>query len=281
MSLDLNLDRFEADTTPGGEALGGTPTEGGLLVVVGAKGGCGTTLVTANVAAALADDRRVVLVDLDVSKGDVAGYLDLGTNRTLNNLLERLDALDEALLNGCVEVHPSGLHVLTQPYDLANLQQPSAPEVLQLLARLRASYDLVVVDAGSRIDVATLAAATSADELVLLSTPDVPALRDARRVIKLLETIDVPLAKIRLVINKKARFGGLSDEDIKNQLGTEVAASIARNDAVCARVDAKGSLLSAEAPHAQVTKDIAELWPRLRGEIGGVASRLPWFLKRM
>lgn len=281
MSLDLNTDRFEVDTTPGDEAdFRGPSSQGGLLVLLGAKGGCGATLVASNIAASLASDRRVVLCDLDVSKGDVAGFLDLGTNRTVNTLLERIDVLDEELLQGSVEVHRSGLHVLTQPYDLANLQQPSAGEVLQLLRRLRNSYDLVVVDAGSRIDVATLAAATEADELVLLTTPDVPALRDARRVLKLLETIEVPASAVRLVVNKMPRFGGRRDGEIEEQLSTEVAATIVRNDAVCGRVDERGSLLADEAPHAQVTRDVAELWPRLRGEVAGITSPLAWFMRR-
>ncbi len=278
MSLDLNCD--SPDATASGSSEEG---RGGLLVLMGAKGGCGATLVACNAAAALAADRKVVLVDLDLTKGDVAGTLDLQSGRSINSLLARVDELDDALLQGSVDVHSSGLHVLAQPYDLTRLHQLDADEVRSLLRVLQLHYDLVVVDAGSRIDVATLAAATTADELVLLSTPDVPAIRDARRVIRLLEQLEVPAWSVRLVINKQPMMGGpLSIRDIEDNLQAKVAATISRNDRVCARVDARGSLLTDEDAHAAITQDVRALWSKLRGTAAPApttGSILPRFLQ--
>uniref|UniRef100_UPI0035257DE6 P-loop NTPase n=1 Tax=Salmonella enterica TaxID=28901 RepID=UPI0035257DE6 len=70
----------------------------GVVVLLSAKGGAGGTLVAAHLAASLAADKRVCLVDLDLCKGDVAGALDLHTDRSINLLLDRMDSLDANLL---------------------------------------------------------------------------------------------------------------------------------------------------------------------------------------
>jgi pilus assembly protein CpaE len=238
---------------------------GMLLAFLSAKGGCGATFIASNLAAALAAKRRVLLVDLDMSKGDVAGYLDLRSGKSVNPLLRRLKEFDERLLEGTVDVLPSGLHVLAQPFDIADIHQLEAGEVRMLLEGVRGHYDVVIVDVGSSIDVAALAAATMADHVVLLTTPDVPAVRSTRRTLRLLTQVEVPARSVRLVLNKRPSFGALSPEEIARQVEQPVVCSVRRDVATCTRVDTFGRPLVEIAPRAGVTRDVKEMWAHIHG----------------
>lgn len=246
---------------------------GVLVVVMGAKGGCGTTLVAANLAADLASERKTCLLDLDLCKGDVAGVLDLSTDRSLAPVLEHLRDVDAALLAGATQVHSSGLAVLSQPHDLTELRHVEVEEVVNLLDHVRDVYDIVVVDVGSRVDVASLTAALQADELLLITTPDVPSLRDASRVLRLLHRLDRASERIHLVVNKREPGRGIPDQQIAVQLGRRVGATIRRSDAACERADEQGRLLADVAPRAEATADLHQLWGRLHGEPEPRATR--------
>lgn len=262
------------------QGMPSTDTRGAVMVFMGAKGGCGATMVSANVAAGQAKAARVCLLDLDLCKGDVAGYLDLRSGRSVNLLLDRIDVLDDVLLAGSIETHRSGLDVLAQPYDLTELHHVTADEVRKVVALVREHYDLVVIDAGSRVDVAALTASLLADEIVILSTPDVTALRDTQRLMGLLRRIGVEEDVVRLVINKRQAKGGIQDADIVEQLHTPVAATIRWGDIACCKSDTTGRLLVDCAPTAPVTRDIADLWMRLRGESPAPAARRTWWWTR-
>lgn len=259
------------------------PGKVGLVVVLSAKGGCGATLIATNLAAHLAESQRVCLVDLDLCKGDVAAFLDLHSHHSLNVLFDNQFDMDTAMLEGSVDEHASGLHVLTQPYDLTELHQVSADEVRMVLPFIRKNYDVVVVDAGSRVDVATLTAAMIADEVLLVTTTDVVALRDAQRVLGLLRRLDVPAGRVRLVLNKHTPGAGVSESDIVAQLHAPIAATITADHATCQRADAKGKLLHQVAPRAKVSADVRSLWPQLRGQLAVTTvttTRFSWLWSR-
>lgn len=264
----------DAVITPPGSAA--TRPASMLVVVMGAKGGCGATLIATNLAAHLAADHRTCLVDLDLCKGDVAGFLGLKSGRSLNLLLEALDQLDEQLLAGSVDVHPSGLHVLVQPYDLTHLHHVTAEEVNRVLGAVRSHYEIVVVDVGSRIDVAALTAALAADVILLVTTPDVVALRDAKRVLALMRRLQVETRRVHLVVNEHDATNDVSVDEIATQLAVPVAATVARDVRACGRAVSSGDLLVEVAPNAAVTRDLQNLWSTLQGE-APAASRSSWF----
>lgn len=248
----------------------------GVLVVLSSKGGAGGTFVAAHLAASLAADKRVCLVDLDLCKGDVAGVLDVHSDRSINLLLDHMENLDANLLRGSVAVHPCGLHVLVQPYDLTDLHQISGDETTQLLTFLRAEYDLVVVDVGSRMDVVSMSAVLAADEVILLTTTDVPSLRDAQRVLGLLRHLDVRPSSIRLVLNKVEDGEGVALSEIAAQLHTPIAATLPADHSAATRVDTRGHLVWELAPHARLTRALQDLWKTLRGDTAQAPHRLTW-----
>lgn len=232
-----------------------------LVAVLGAKGGVGTSLLTANFAALGARDGATCLVDLDLGKGDLATYVDLPPGSALEQLLGRLDELDETFFRQALRRHASGLGVLLQPDGLDELRKLDGDDVRALLGVARRMHDVTWVDAGSRVEVAALATALLADVVVVVATPDIPALRDARRMLALLDRLGVPTERIRLLVNKVDRHG-LPVAEIEHQLGVSVAGTVARDDGACRLADAEGSLIPVRSPRSPVARDLATLAQR-------------------
>lgn len=216
---------------------------GEVVAVVGTKGGCGVSLLTVNLAAALSSLHRVCVLDLDFSMGDVAAFLDLEPRTSIHDLLQNLDRLDERMLSGSVVVHPSKVHVLAQPTELMEFEEVRGEDALSVLRTAANAYQYVLVDCGGRIDEATLMATTVADRVLLVTTPTVAAVKNTWRRLQLLNRLGVEAEQIRLVVNQWDRGGELSLNDIEVNLGVSVAATIASDPATCNRAVNLGQLL--------------------------------------
>ncbi len=235
-----------------------------LLAVLAAKGGCGATLLCVNLAAEMAAVRgsgEVCVIDLDFSKGDVAGVLGLSPKHTVPHLTAQAHDLDSSMLRGAATLVRSGnFHILPQPSRLADMEMVTREEIAPLLRVARQTWSRVVVDCGARIDAATLTTVVEADAVCVVLTPDLPALRNAIRLIELLRKVGVPRDRIRPVLNKVSRRSRLPEEDIQDQLGLPVYATIHRDEAACSDADLEARLLRDVAPHSRTTRDIRKSW---------------------
>lgn len=265
---------------PQTDPIGASPTEtlqtpGEVVVLLSAKGGCGATMIACNVGAALAGDTRTCLLDLDHCKGDVGAFLDLSSGRSVNVLFDQIALADDVLVHGAVESHPSGLHVLAQPYDLTELRDVTSDEVTRLIDLLRGLYEVVLVDAGSRVDVASLAAARAADRVVLVATPDVPALRDARRALGLLRHLEVPAHNLSLVLNNVHPKSPVTPAEVREQFTLPIPAVLPHDNEACRTADRRARLLIDVAPRSPLSQELRAFWGHLHGEQTAPAAH-PW-----
>jgi pilus assembly protein CpaE len=229
---------------------------GTLVALVGAKGGAGVSFLTINLAAELSVIERVAAIDLDFSMGDIAAYLDLQPTKSIHDLLRNLDRIDERMLAGSVVVHPSKVHVLPQPTELTDFEEVRGEDVLRVLTAASAAYQYVLVDCGTRLDESTLTASTVADTVVLVTTPDVVAVRNAWRRLQLMDRLGLDRSNIRLVVNKWGRTNELTQSDIETNLGVSVAATISADPQACQRAVNKGQLLREVAGRSPAYRDI-------------------------
>lgn len=254
-----------ADGVPPRTAWGGPFPTPRTVVLLGAKGGCGATTLAANLAGVRSSKCRLVLLDLDFYKGDVAGLLDLTPERTLHDLLVTPDRIDADLVRGLAAPY-DGFWVLAQPRELERAMQVGADEVRRVLDASREAFDLVVADAGSRLDEPAAAAALHADMVVLVAAPETAALRDAGRTLDLLSTLGLPPERVRLVVNRTSTGGLQRLESAAQQLGVPLVATITRDDETCAAADLSGQLLNRHAPKSRISQDLGALWGRLTGQ---------------
>ncbi|MEU3829624.1 AAA family ATPase [Streptomyces sp. SID161] len=206
----------------GTEVLAGA---GGTVVTVsGAKGGVGTTLTAVQLAlAAQASGRPTVLVDLDLQTGDIASYLDIQFRRSVADLAAITD-ISPRVLADAVFRHDTGLTLLLAPGEGERGEDVTDRTVRMLVSALRSRYEVVVLDCGAQLSGAGAAAVESADTALLVTTPDVIAVRAAKRTVRMWDRLQIRKAEeTTVVVNRHTRNTEIQPALVQRITGTAVA----------------------------------------------------------
>ena len=252
-----SLELSQQFLTQGASAGGQTPTSLGQLVTVfSAKGGCGKTTMSTNIAAVLASrGRSVCLVDLDLAFGDVAIAMQLFPAHTLGDLVGMEGRLDEAVVRSLVTPHSSGLDTLLAPPDPGTSEGISSTVVAELLQVLKTMYDVVVVDTPPAFTDHVLAAFDQNDHFVLLATLDIPALKNLKLTLEMLDMLGYSRDRWHVVVNRADSKVGLSMSDVQKTLNVPIAAEIPSSRAVSASIN-RGVPLVLDEPNHPVSQAI-------------------------
>ncbi len=170
-----------------------------VIVVTSGKGGVGKTTTTANIGAALAlEGKRVVLIDTDIGLRNLDLVMGLENRIVYDiiNVVEGVCRTKQALIK---DKRFTGLFVMpaAQSRDKNSL---SPEQMVKLCEELRKDFDFVIVDCPAGIEQGFANAIAAADSAIVVTTPEVSSIRDADRIIGLLDAHGV--TKHRLVINK-------------------------------------------------------------------------------
>ena len=190
-----------------GEASDEAAGVGGVMIAVaGAKGGVGTTTTAVRLALEAAKSgtqRSVCLVDFDLQAGDVGILLDLNHRRSIVDLFEVAEDLSQRQLEETLYVHLSGLRVLLAPAQGEHGEEVRAFVARQVMGAIKLRFDVVIVDVGTIVTEANAVAVEMADEVLVVTTPDVPALRAANRLTALWERLQVRKTdQVKVVVNR-------------------------------------------------------------------------------
>ncbi|MGV9315067.1 AAA family ATPase [Streptomyces sp. NPDC003691] len=199
---------------------------GRLVTVSGAKGGVGTTVTAVQLAlAARASGRSVALVDLDLQSGDVASYLDVQFRRSIADLAAIQD-ITPRVLQDALFAHQTGIGLLLAPSDGERGEDVGDRAVRQILGALRGRHEVVVADCGTQMTGGNAAAVEMADTTLLVTTPDVVAVRAAKRMVRLWDRLQIRKAEDTVVVvNRHTRSTEIQPPLIERITGTRVAAS--------------------------------------------------------
>jgi septum site-determining protein MinD len=170
---------------------------GRAIVVTSGKGGVGKTTVTANLGAALADaGKRVVVVDADVGLRNLDVVMGLENRVRMHSLdvIEENCTLDEALVRDRVR---KSLMLLPAAQN-RDKDEIEPADMQDLIDELQEKFDIVLIDCPAGIEQGFRNAVVGAQEAIIVTTPEVSAVRDADRVAGLLPN-DMPA---RLIINR-------------------------------------------------------------------------------
>ena len=186
--------------------------EGKLLVFLGAKGGCGVTSIAANFAVSVAQEssQSTLLIDLGLPLGDAAINLGMvATNYSTANAFLDSSRLDASFLSSLVAKHSSGLSVLAAPSEFPK-EQPSQEAIDKLLAVARQSFNFVVVDAGSRIDLMDSLLFDGSATVYLITQVGISELRNSNRMISQFFTLRG--RTLQIVLNRYTASALLFDD---------------------------------------------------------------------
>jgi pilus assembly protein CpaE len=192
---------------------------GRVVTLVGAKGGVGVTTIATHLAMDLVrtvPGHRVCLVDLDLEKGDVSGVLDVRHRASIADVAKVSQDLSAQAVSDAVLVHESGVHLLLTPADVREVEVVNPRALREVLAVLRNVYDLVLIDAGSHVTPAQAAVVEAADEVVVVTTPDVLAMRGLRRSVTQWENLGVRKeTDLRVLVNRLSRATLVSADTVR------------------------------------------------------------------
>lgn len=205
---------LRATTTPRKRVAAPDTAGGKLLVFAGSKGGSGVTTVACNVAIALAQgfEQKILLIDLALPIGDAALCLGISAGYSTEDALRNIERLDGGLLKNLLEKHRSGVNVLSAPTKVPEVEI-SKSSIDKLVAVARREFDQVIVDVGSRIDVAAKALFQSASTIYLVTQTGISELRNSNRLIA--QFFNDGKSNLEIVINRfDSRFHETTNEDV-------------------------------------------------------------------
>ncbi len=247
---------------------------GRVITVFSAKGGVGKTTMSTNLAAYIASrGHRTLLIDLDLGFGDVAiaMHLDQQPNKTMEELAAMAGHVDEGALSSVITVHQqSGLDVLCAPTNPSGVERIPAASVTEVLRVARQLYEFIVIDTPPAITDHVLAAFDLSDSIVLIATPDIPALKNLRVALETLDLLGSPAEARTVVLNRSGAKVGLSAADIVTAIRHDIAVMVPGSVDVPAAVN-HGTLLTLDQPRHPVSLAICELAEQfIRSQHGSV-----------
>ncbi|AWW37843.1 AAA family ATPase [Streptomyces cadmiisoli] len=209
----------------GGDVFTGV---GGTVVTVsGAKGGVGATVTAVQLAlASQASGRSTALVDMDLQTGDVASYLDVQFRRSVVDLAGITD-ISPRVLADAVFRHDTGVALLLAPGEGERGEEVTDRAARQIVSALRSRYETVVIDCGAQMSGAGAAAVEMADIALLVTTPDVIAVRGAKRTARMWDRLQIRKAEeTTIVVNRHTRATEIQPQLIRKITATPVAAGV-------------------------------------------------------
>jgi len=201
---------------------------GKIITVYSPKGGTGCTTLAVNLALTLHnDDTRAVLVDANLQFGDAAVFLNMQGRNTIVDLAPRLDELDIETVDEVLLQHEaSGLRVLAAPVRPELSEKVSAAQFDKVLEFLRTAYSYVVVDTAQALNDITMSAIDKCDALVVVTTQEIPSIKNVRLFLDLLQTLGIPRDRVVFAMNRYDRRIAITPERVGENLRQPVAAVI-------------------------------------------------------
>jgi pilus assembly protein CpaE len=248
-----------------------------MTAVFSSKGGCGTSFIATNLAAAVPE--RTVLVDLNLEAGDLPLFLGLDPKYTIADMVARHGRLDERLISVFVTSHSANLHLLAAPKEVDPLDKIKPEHVFEVLQRLRECYDHVVLDPQHTFDAVTLTALEQSDVVVLVLTLDFPAIRCAQRALQVFDRVGYPRTKVRIVVNRWSKQVDLNLREVEKVLGEPVIASIPSDYQTVVNSINLGAPLVNHSPKTKIAREIrrvAEALSSGTSQVGEAKPKRSW-----
>jgi pilus assembly protein CpaE len=255
--------------------------KGKIISIYSPKGGVGCTTLAVNLALTLNNsDTRVALVDGNLQFGDVAVFINEQGKNTILDLAPRSEELDPEIVEEVMVKHPgSGLHILAAPARPEHAEKVSSSQFSALLEYLNQMYAYVIVDTATFLTDVTLAAIDLSDLIVLVTTQDIPSIKNCRLFLDLVQTLGVERSRILFVMNRYDKRINITPERVAENLKQEVTLAIPLDEATATKAVNRGVPFVLDSKNQPVSRGVFSLAESVRArvaaqEAGGEADRV-------
>ncbi len=244
--------------------LGGT--RGKIVTVYSPKGGTGCTTLAVNLALTLNNtDTRVALVDGNLQFGDVAVFVNEQGKNTVLDLAPRAEELDPEIVEEVMVKHPaSGLHVLAAPSRPEYAEKISSSQFSKLLEYLSRLYAYVIVDTAPLLTDVTLATIDVSDLIILVTTQDIPAIKNCRLFLDLLQTLGIERERVLFIMNRFDKRINITPERVAENLKQEVVLAIPFDEQTVVKAVNRGIPFVLENKNQPVARGVFSLAESVR-----------------
>jgi pilus assembly protein CpaE len=248
--------------------------QGKVITLYSPKGGTGCTTLAVNLAIALhTEDTRAVLVDANLQYGDVAMFFNEQGKNTILDIAPRVDELDADVMEEVMIKHEaSGIHILAAPQRPEQGDRISVQQFSKVLEFLRQIYSYIVVDTASTLNDVILSAIDNSDAIVLVTTQEIPAIKNARLFLDLLQTMGVDRSHLLFVMNKFDKRIGITPERISENLKEKIGAVIPLDERVVIPAVNRGVPFMLDNRSQPVARGIFALAEALRGKLAALEA---------
>lgn len=248
---------------------GGPARSGNVIALQGALGGIGTSMIATQLAQIWAsENKRVLLIDLDVQRGNVALYMNLKPRLSIADLIEADERLDTEFLKMVVERHTSGASIISSPADMTGMDAVTPEFIDRLLDTAAQNFDLVLLDLPGIWMDWTATAIQKSDIMLLITQMTVSGVQQARRQLDVAEANGLG-DRVRVVMNRMVPglFGKYDVAEAESALRSRVHFAMANDyPTVSAALD-EGRSLGQIKLKAKVEKDLRTIAAQLNEEL--------------
>ncbi len=204
---------------------------GKVIVIYSPKGGTGCTTLATNLAITLQNEGSTCLVDGNLQNGDVAIFMSSQVRNTILDLAQRIDEIDDEVVEEVAIKHPAtGVSIFAAPATLDITSQVSGDQFSRLLQFLRRIYSFIVVDTTPYLTEAVAATLDIADLIVLITTQDIPSIKNSQSFLQFADTIGIKRERILFIMNQYDRRISISPDRVSNSLKQTILATIPYDD---------------------------------------------------
>ena len=256
-----------------------------MIAFFNPRGGVGNTSLVVNLGGALQRmGLRVALVDMDLQLAALPSSLEVKLERSLAELV--MEAYQsEGPLRSALDQHHSGLTLIAQEERISEISMVTPDRLPRFFEALRESFDVVLVDGLRNFSDLAVSVMDEADVVTVALTQDIPAVRSARKALKLFSRLGYSGGKTRVVLNRFHKRAMIGDAVIEEHLGVLITERIPNDFPFVSRGLSEGELLHTFNPKHPVCLAVDRLAAQLIGyqapvQRVGLLSKLSAAIKR-
>lgn len=258
--LEEKKGTFARAAVPDGTGAPRPAALGEVIVLFSGKGGVGKTLLATNLSVALAaeTESRVALVDLDLQFGDIGVMLNLDHSRSITDVVDS-ETLEPEMLNEIMANGPNGVRVLLAPISPELADLITNEHIRMVMAELRKTFDYVIVDTSCHLADFNLEVIESAQHILVVTALTIPAIKDAKLALKVLESLTVDPSSVLLVVDRSDSHSDFNKDSIEQNLRHSVGAQIPYDPRVVGDAINRGIPFVTSSPESDISRSIREL----------------------